>query len=291
MKAIFLRACASIALVLMATHALAQSAGKSGDSQVAYFQVKNVTYSGLRDTHTVALTFDDGPNAYTPAVLDALKDQGVKATFFIVGRMAKAYPEVLARIAAEGHLLGNHSATHPVLGGRYDEHPQLLLNQIRQVDDQIAPLMPAGTLMFFRAPYGAWRVEHAELLNADPVLKRYIGPIYWDEGGEIAMSDEGYILSAADWSCWHRGWDATTCAKGYLREIRRKDGGVVIMHCIHAESAALVNGVVPALIEEGYKFVRLDQVPSYLRYQTPPSESEPTVAANDGRIHMASAVR
>ncbi len=291
MRAIFLRTCAALALTLAAAAAPAQSAGKSRDTQVAYFQDKNIFHSGLRDAHTIALTFDDGPNAYTPAVLDALKDQGVKATFFIVGRMAKAYPEVLARIAAEGHLLGNHSATHPVLGRRYDEHPELLLDQIRQVDDEIAPLMPAGTAMFFRAPYGAWRAEHAVLLNADPVLKKYIGPIYWDVGGDVAMSDDGYILSAADWSCWHRGWDASTCAKGYLREIRRKDGGVVIMHCVHAESAALVYAVVPALVEEGYTFVRLDQVASYLRYRTPPSESEPSVAANDRHVRMASAIR
>jgi peptidoglycan-N-acetylglucosamine deacetylase len=302
MKAIFVRTCAALALMLAAAHAQAQTAEitvtvphvpaaqKIADSRVAYFQPTNIFHSGLRHTHMVALTFDDGPNAFTPAVLDALKDQGIKATFFIVGRMANAYPDVLARIAAEGHLLGNHSATHPLLSRRYDEHPELLLDQIRQVDDQIAPLMPAGTLMFFRAPYGSWRSEHADLLNADPVLQKYIGPIYWDEGGEVAISDDGYILSAADWSCWHHGWDAATCAKGYLREIRRKDGGVVIMHCIHPQSAALVNAVVPALMEEGYKFVRLDQVSSYLQYQTPPSETEPSVAANTTRIRVASAV-
>lgn len=284
-------ACVVLALTLAAVSVQAQPAAKSGGVQVAYFQAKNIFHSGLVGTHTVALTFDDGPNAYTAAVLDALKDQGVKATFFIVGRMAQAHPDVLARIASEGHLLGNHSATHPLMDKRYDEHPEMLLDQLRQVDDQIAPLMPADTTMFFRAPYGSWRAEHADLLNADPVLKKYIGPIYWDEGGEIAMSDDGYVLSAADWSCWRRGWDPMSCAKGYLREIRRKNGGVVIMHCVNAQSAALVNGVVPALLEEGYTFVRLDQVPSYLQYRTPPSQSEPSVAANDTRARIASSVR
>ena len=83
------------------------------------------------------------------------------------------------------------------------------------------------------------------------------------------MSSDGYVLSAADWDCWHHHWDADTCAKGYMREIRRKDGGVVLMHCIHHQSPELVADVVPALIEEGYKFVRLDQVPDYKRYETP----------------------
>jgi peptidoglycan-N-acetylglucosamine deacetylase len=263
------------------TSAQAQSVSDSPDSRDAYFQAKTIFHSGLRNTHTVALTFDDGPNGYTPAVLDALKAQHVKGTFFIVGRMAKRYPDVLARIAADGHLLANHTATHPVLGNRYVNRPDLLVEQLRDVDDLISPLMPRGSKYYFRAPYGSWRAAHAAALNADPVLRKYAGPVYWDVGGETSFSDDGYVLSAADWNCWHRGWDAQTCAKGYVREIRRKNGGVVIMHCIHAKSAALVAAVVPVLIDEGYTFVRLDQVPGYKPYETPPKDMGPIFAAAD----------
>jgi len=284
---------AALALVLGLTQANAQTAGKPGDSQVAYFQTKNIFHSGLRETHTVALTFDDGPNFNTPAVLDALKAQGVKATFFIVGRMARAYPDILARIAAEGHLLANHSASHPMLGKKYDAHPEMLLDQIREVDDEIAPLMPPGTKFYFRAPYGSWRTGHAEILNGDPVLKKYVGPIYWDEGGDVEMSSDGYILSSADWSCWHRHWDADTCAKGYMREIRRNDGGVVLMHCIHAKSGELVAEVVPALQQEGYTFVRIDQIPAYQKFETPPNEGTGAAIASaaDTRAGVPTAVR
>jgi peptidoglycan/xylan/chitin deacetylase (PgdA/CDA1 family) len=265
---------------MAAAPASAQQADTGRDAKLAYFQTKNIFHSGLRDTHTIALTFDDGPNAYTPAVLAELKALNVKATFFIVGKMAKTYPDVLAEIATQGHLLANHSATHPLLGKDYTAHPELLIAQIRDVDDLIAPLMPAGTKFYFRAPYGSWRSTHAAVLNADPVLKKYVGPIYWDEGGNIEMSDDGYILSSADWECWHRGWDADTCAKGYLREIRRKDGGVVLMHCIHKQSPDLVAAVVQPLVEEGYKFVRLDQMPEYKQYETPPETNEPVVASS-----------
>ncbi|MGH6870914.1 MAG: polysaccharide deacetylase family protein [Rhizomicrobium sp.] len=257
---------------------LASGAALAAGPDVAYFQEKNIFHSGLRGTHTVALTFDDGPNYNTPAVLDALKANNVKATFFIVGRMAKAYPDILARVAAEGHLLGNHSATHPLLGKHYVAHPELLIEQIRSVDELIRPLMPAGTTFYFRAPYGSWRTAHAAVLNADPVLKTYVGPIYWDEGGDIAMSADGYVMSAADWDCWHRRWDADICAKGYLREIRRKDGGVVLMHCIHRQSGDLVAAIVPPLMEEGYTFVRLDQIPEYKQYETPAPNAAPVVA-------------
>ena len=120
--------------------------------RIALFQPKTIFHSGLRRAHVVALTFDDGPNSHTPAVLDALNALNVKATFFIVGKMAHRYPDVLARIAAEGHLLANHSATHPFLGRRFDDHPELLINQLRVVDRQIAPLMAATDKFYFRAP-------------------------------------------------------------------------------------------------------------------------------------------
>ncbi|HJW41348.1 MAG TPA: polysaccharide deacetylase family protein [Rhizomicrobium sp.] len=254
--------------VTIAAPAMAQ-----GDDRIALFQPKNIFHSGLRQAHVVALTFDDGPNAYTPAVLDALKAMNIKATFFIVGEMARRYPDILARIAAEGHLLANHSATHPLLSRRYDSNPQKLIDQIRIVHDLIAPLMKPTDKFYFRAPYGSWRSAHADILNADPILRNYVGPIYWDNGGEISMTRDGYVMSSADWACWHHHWTAETCAKGYLREIRRHDGGVVLMHCVHRQSGALVEAVVPALIEEGYRFARIDEVPEYRQYETPPSNA------------------
>jgi len=289
MKAKILAAGFAFGAMVACTAAQAGQAMQAPDSsQVALFQTKNIFHSGLRDTHTIALTFDDGPNYNTPAVLDALKASGVKGTFFIVGRMARTYPDILARVAAEGHLLANHSATHPLLGKKYIAHPEMLLDQIRQVDDEISPLMPPGSKFYFRAPYGSWRTPHAAVLNADPVLKKYVGPIYWDEGGDITFSPDGYVLSAADWDCWHRKWDADTCAKGYMREIRRKNGGVVLMHCIHRQSGELVAAVVPALVEEGYTFVRLDQIPEYKQYDTPlPNTQAPVVAYGAGETGIA----
>ena len=255
--------------------------------ELALFQERTIFKSGLRNAHTIALTFDDGPNAHTAEVLDALKESNVKATFFIVGKQARKNPQILARIAREGHLLANHSATHVLLGNSYDANPDMLLDQIRVVHDQIAPLMAPTDKFYFRAPYGAWKSAHAAILNADPVLRNYIGPIYWDIGGDITMNNAGYVMSAADWDCWHLKWSARTCAKGYSREIRRKDGGVVLMHAIHLRSADLVRAVVPALVEEGYKFVRLDEMPQYRQYETPKVPSS-TVASAKGPVRLSS---
>ena len=270
----------AFALGLLLTFALPVAAGSAHESdvQLALFQPRTIFHSGITHAHTIALTFDDGPNAHTEEVLDELAKLHIKATFFIVGHMAHLHPATLARIAAEGHLLANHSATHVMMGSSYDAEPEKLLDQLRDVDAQIEPLMHSGDKLFYRAPYGAWKSAHAQILNNDPKLRNYIGPIYWDIGGDISMSRDGYVMSSADWDCWHLHWSAKTCAKGYLREARRKDGGVMLIHCIQSQSAALVAAVVPALIEEGYSFVRLDQMPEYRQYETP--EGGSAVAEN-----------
>ncbi|MDR3527938.1 MAG: polysaccharide deacetylase family protein [Rhizomicrobium sp.] len=264
--------------------ALLMGAAAAADSELAWFQRSSIFHSGLREAHTIALTFDDGPNNNTGPVLDVLKAHNVKATFFVVGEVAAAHHNMLARISNEGSLIANHSATHPLLGGSYDNDPEKLIHQLRMVHDEIAPFMKPGDKFYFRAPYGYWRSAHAAILNADPVLRNYVGPVYWDIGGQISMRD-GYIMSAADWDCWRHKWSAQTCAKGYLREIRRSDGGVVLMHSLYAKSAELADTVITAMQEEGYRFVRLDEVPEYRQYETP--QTAPAVAQLPSPYKMA----
>ena len=63
----------------------------------------------------LALTFDDGPSAWTPTVLDLLRDHEARATFFVIGARVRERPDDVRRIAAEGHELGSHTLTHPRL--------------------------------------------------------------------------------------------------------------------------------------------------------------------------------
>jgi peptidoglycan-N-acetylglucosamine deacetylase len=67
-----------------------------------------------RSAAEVALTFDDGPDPeHTPAVLDELARLGIVATFFLIGKRARAHPEIVRRIVADGHAVGSHSDSHP----------------------------------------------------------------------------------------------------------------------------------------------------------------------------------
>src|SRR5262249_34186070 len=192
----------------------------------------------------------------------------------------------------EGHVIANHSYTHARLGRRYAANPELLLSQIQTTHQAIAPYLRPGQGLYFRAPYGVWRRVHAEYLNQDPTLKNYVGPIYWDIGGQLAYDDEGRVRSAADWDCWSQEVSTADCGEGYLAEIRRKRGGVVLIHDIRRQSVSMVAQILPTLVAEGYRFVTLDEVPGLDQYRTPPSESEDVpVARYEGRVPMAAAAR
>jgi peptidoglycan/xylan/chitin deacetylase (PgdA/CDA1 family) len=118
----------------------------------------------------LALTFDDGPNpAFTPKLLEVLAEHGVPATFFLLGSRAQANQELVRRIVAAGHLVGNHSWSHPNLAlsaaGKIREE----LTRTRDALEQ----MTGGPVKYFRPPFGARRpvtLAVARELGMTPVL-------------------------------------------------------------------------------------------------------------------------
>ena len=102
-------------------------------------------------TPTVALTFDDGPSpAATPLVLDALRDAGVCATFFVLGRHAERWPELVSRMATEGHQVGNHGYWHRKLHLRSPSYVRDDLERGTAAIEQAC----GGRPTLFRAPHG-----------------------------------------------------------------------------------------------------------------------------------------
>ncbi|HEY4217665.1 MAG TPA: polysaccharide deacetylase family protein [Gemmatimonadaceae bacterium] len=99
----------------------------------------------------VALTFDDGPNPdATPLVLDALKARGVHATFFILGRHAERWPDLVQRVADEGHAIGNHGYYHRKLHFKSPAYVRDDLTRGTEMIERAAGVHPA----LFRAPHG-----------------------------------------------------------------------------------------------------------------------------------------
>lgn len=103
------------------------------------------------ETKSVALTFDDGPNPNaTPLILDALAARGVRATFFILGRHAEQWPDLVKRVAAEGHSIGNHGYFHRKLHFKSPAYVRNDLTLGTRAIEQIASVHPR----LFRAPHG-----------------------------------------------------------------------------------------------------------------------------------------
>ncbi|RXZ81572.1 polysaccharide deacetylase family protein [Paenibacillaceae bacterium] len=107
--------------------------------------------SGSPTERKVALTFDDAPDGvFTPKVLDILKKEGVKATFFVVGNRVEAHPDMMKRIIDEGHVVGNHSYNHPNLPKLSDAD---FRKQITRTDELIRQYT-GFTPSYVRPPYG-----------------------------------------------------------------------------------------------------------------------------------------
>ena len=118
----------------------------------------------------LALTFDDGPNAmWTPRLLDILARHNVRATFFMLGNRAEAQPELVRRIAAAGHLIGNHSWSHPNLSRSSSSCIREELQRTQVALEQ----RTGAAVRYFRPPFGARRpavFRIARELGLTPVL-------------------------------------------------------------------------------------------------------------------------
>lgn len=209
----------------------------------------------------IVLTFDDGPNpGITEKFLDILRDFGVKGTFFVIGKNAKKYPDLMNRIIAEGHVVGNHSMTHtplrnldPVLW------KSVVKSEVMDAHDVLMPYMQNNRNYYFRAPQASWAKRYADFLNEDVIGKQYIGPVLWDIGGEIEIRNGKYV-QAADWACWSKKISVDDCLSGYVYESVKKKGGVILMHDLRKQSIELLSKIIPELQDRGFSFTTLNDV-------------------------------
>jgi peptidoglycan/xylan/chitin deacetylase (PgdA/CDA1 family) len=140
-------------LPAMVTGAAAAAAGMAAWGAVApSSELFGPTVRHTASSRKIALTFDDGPNpAITPRILELFDRHSVRATFFLIGKFARACPELVKEISARGHVIGNHTDTHPNLffcsrAGIRDE--------LTRCQDAVAAALHAEPPRWMRPPYG-----------------------------------------------------------------------------------------------------------------------------------------
>jgi peptidoglycan/xylan/chitin deacetylase (PgdA/CDA1 family) len=183
----------------------------------------------------VVLTFDDGPlPPYTGKVLDALKSECVKATFFVVGAMAQYAPGLLRREAAEGHTIGTHTQHHANLQHvPLDKAKDEILKGIQAVQ---AVLGQGGKVApYFRFPY----------LDST-------------KAAEDFAINQNLIVWSIDFhaSDWNRLSPDQVMAVA-LSRLEQRGRGIILLHDIHARTAAALPGILAELKKRGYKIVHV----------------------------------
>ncbi len=179
---------------------------------------------------TVALTFDDGPNVlYTERLLDGLAERDVKATFFLIGKNAEAHPEIVRRMAEEGHLIGNHTYSHLKLTAGNESEFLEEINRTGEIIGDITGTMPA----FCRPPFGVWDTSYEARLGIIPVL--------WD-------------VDPRDWCTF----DTQTVVNRILADCH--DSAIILLHDEYETSVEAALIVVDELKRQGYTFVTVDEI-------------------------------
>ncbi len=213
--------------------------------------------------HTVALTFDDGPSEnLTPQTLDILKKYNIKATFFMLSRHAEANPAIVERAISEGHIISNHSATHP------NFHELNVEEQTKQIDKSDSVIAArTGSLKLFRYPYGNSTQVSNDLIRAahyTGIVGWHIDTCDWAYASKY-YADNGRISPKQAATCAVKEVNVSNYAGHVVSEVKRRDGGIILMHDVHDNTVNSLEKIITDLLEEKFIFSNLDN-PVFAEY-------------------------
>lgn len=178
----------------------------------------------------VAITFDDGPNpVYTPKLLDGLKERDVKATFFVLGKSAEQYPELIERMQEEGHIIGNHTYSHIQLRRNNWKKFREELILTNEVIEEIT----GESVQYVRPPYGTWDKKLEEELSMFPIL---------------------WSVDPNDW-CTN---DTDRVVQNIVNKTDEND--IILLHDCYKSSVDAALESIDILKERGYSFVTVEEL-------------------------------
>lgn len=178
----------------------------------------------------VALTFDDGPHSvYTEKLLDGLRDRGVKATFFLVGKNIPGKEETVRQMDEDGHLIGNHTYDHIKITGVSEVEACLQLTKT----SELVKAITGKDTEYVRPPFGEWNKEIECGITMFPVLWT-IDPLDWTTANTDLVVDR------------------------VVKKVKEDD--IILLHDIFESSVDAALRIVDLLQAEGYEFVTADQL-------------------------------
>lgn len=185
---------------------------------------------GADGQKVAAFTFDDGPHkTITPELLDALAERGVRATFFVNGKNAERYPEIVQRAAAEGHQIANHTYSHSQLTKLSNEN---VVYEVSRTQDYLSELLGEDEYLV-RVPYGAINDRVKGLIGA-PVIMWSVDPT----SGRVMSADrmrDGIVSTA-------------------------HDGAIILMHDTSRANLTASIEAIDQLLAQGYTFVTVNEL-------------------------------
>jgi peptidoglycan/xylan/chitin deacetylase (PgdA/CDA1 family) len=178
----------------------------------------------------VALTFDDGPNAiYTEGLLAGLKERGVRATFFLLGKAVEISPQLVEQMHKDGHLIGNHSYEHVNLSSLSDEAAIAQVDKTNEAIHQVTGEYPE----YIRPPYGCWKSN----LDYDTTMIE----VLWN-------------VDPLDW----KTDNAPAVVERVLSEVEEND--IILLHDASESSVQAAFEIIDKLTAQGYVFVTVDEI-------------------------------
>ncbi|GFN35476.1 polysaccharide deacetylase family protein [Tepidimicrobium xylanilyticum] len=198
-----------------------------------------IVNQGPKNEKVIALTFDDGPHPkFTNEILDILKEYDIKATFFVLGKFAETYPEIIIRQWEEGHEIGNHTYSHV---DAKSVSKKILYEEYKKTQEIIENLVNNRPKLF-RPPYGSFDSQALDIMEMDNSIM-----ILWSSHQD-----------SKDWS----NPKVDEIVNTTLSNI--KNGDIILFHdYVYYNKSNTVEAlkiIIPELIDRGYKFVTISEL-------------------------------
>ena len=215
-----------------------EGAPPTGNATAEELAAVGAYYCGDPTQKRIYLTFDAGyENGYTATILDVLKEQEVPAAFFVVGHYLESAPDLVRRMVAEGHTVGNHTYSHPDMSAIAGE--DAFLHELARVEEAYKAVTGQDMPPYYRPPQGKYSKANLEM-----ACKAGYRTFFWS-------------LAYVDWQT-----DKQPTREQALEKLtgRIHNGAVVLLHSTSATNAAVLEEVILRWKEMGYTFGTLAEL-------------------------------